>query len=196
MKEAIYENEKVALLPFSRHDMTAEYRSWFYDIEVTRYNSHGLFPYTKGQMERLLKVIEEGASDEIIFAIYAKTDEPAGGLRHVGNCSILRINYINRSAELAWVIGDKTVWGKGIATDAGKFLLYHCFNRLNMHRVWTGVVKENVGMRRVCKKLGMQEEGEYRDAVFLHGRYHNIIPYCILEDNYSLHLAAGDRYAT
>lgn len=185
MNKAIYSDDFLELRFFSESELTDTYRSWFYDKEVTRYNSHGLFPYTKAQSEQFLKDITEGSESNIVFAIYAKkhyeTKQDYTDPIHIGNVSLQRISFINRSAEIAWVIGDKRYWGQGYATRAGNFVLDHAFKRFNLFRIWTGIVAENTGMRKVASKLGMVLEGGYRDAVFLNGRYRDINSYAILE---------------
>lgn len=175
----IYSDGHVVIHPFTERDMTEQYRSWFHDPEVTRWNSHGLFPLTTERMKAFRNAIEGDSTSMIVWAIRVEWE-------HVGNCSIQSINWINRSAELAFVIGEKKVWGMGIGTVVGQMMLKHAFHCLNMNRVWTGTAENNVGMRRVAFKLGMQEEGRFRDAVFLNGAYNDVVMYSILQKEYDL----------
>ena len=46
-------NLTIRLRPFTVDDMGDEYITWFHSAEVTRYNSHGLFPMSKKKMEEL-----------------------------------------------------------------------------------------------------------------------------------------------
>lgn len=189
----IYTNNNIRIVPFerSRH-MTETYRGWFHDPDVTRFNSHGLFPYTAATMEEFVTTIEKGSSSKIVWAIEAKSDSKPFGdstetmaaisrwspWRHIGNCSLQSINYINRSAELAVVIGDGR--GKGIGTQVCQWMITHGFLRLGISRIWTGTAETNMGMRRVCEKLGMKHEGTFRNGVFLDGEFVDVFSYGIL----------------
>lgn len=183
-KEMYYENDTILLRPFTRKDMTEKYCSWFHNPHVTKYNSHGLFPYTEKKMELFIENIE-GNGDDIVWAIIAKgkTSLWTSG-SHIGNCSLQSINWIYRSCEIAFVLGDTDYWGKGYATQAGKYMLFHAFQRMNMNRCWTGTVNTNKGMRRVAEKIGMKKEGVFRQGAFIDGKYEDIICYSILQEEY------------
>ena len=63
-------------------------------------------------------------------------------------------------------------------------MLYHAFYKLNLNRIWTGTVATNLGMRRVAEKIGMKEEGCFREGSFVQGEHHDIIMYSILRRGY------------
>jgi RimJ/RimL family protein N-acetyltransferase len=174
---------KIQLVPFTREHMTERYRSWFNDQKVTEHNSHGLFPYTKEKMERFLKNIEDGGPD-IILAIlvreYDNTDDCWMPPKHIGNCSIQSINWVNRSCELAFVIGDTSYWGRGICSRIGQVLISHAIRKLNMHRVWTGTAATNTGMRCAAVTMGMEQEGIFRDGMWLDGKFVNVVLFSYL----------------
>lgn len=185
----IYQNDKMRIVPFERSKhMTEEYRSWFNDPEATKYNSHGLFPYTPGAMLHFVKTVEDGSDSKIVWAIEIISPEirmpvpgkeswTTSGWKHIGNCSLDRINWINRSAEFTIVLGRER--GKGYGKQACMWMLDHAFLKLNMNRVWTGTAEINVGMRRVCESVGMELEGTFHDGMFLNGKFVNIVMYGI-----------------
>jgi RimJ/RimL family protein N-acetyltransferase len=81
---------------------------------------------------------------------------------------------------MAIVIGEKDFWGAGYATEALTALYDHGFNRMNLHRIFTGTASTNKGMQCVAQKLGMKQEGVFREAVFLSGTYVDVLEYGIL----------------
>lgn len=177
----LYETERFYVRPFTSNDITEQYRQWFFDVEVIRYNSHGLFPYTKNQMEKFIESLE--SSDDLIWGIFTKFSPYGASLSglHIGNVSLQRINWTYRSAEFAIVMGEKDYWDKGYGTEAAKMIISHGFNRLNLHRVWTGTASTNIGMQKIAEKLGMKKEGVFRDAMFLNGQYVDIFEYGLLQ---------------
>lgn len=194
----IYSNEKVRITPFERSKhMSEEYRSWFNNPEVTKFNSHGLFPYSSGAMEAFIRTIEQGSDSKIVWAIEI-AEKIGGGFgmsfpnapqpieinwQHIGNVSLQSINWINRSAELAIVLGRERRHGYG--HQACEWAVRHAFMKLGLHRVWTGTAATNIGMQRVCEKLGMKEEGVFRDAMFLNGRHVNVLAFGIIARDYN-----------
>ena len=55
--------------------------------------------------------------------------------------------------ELGYWIG-RPFWGQGLIPEAGRELLRHAFESLNMRAVWCGYYEGNVKSRRVQDKLG------------------------------------------
>lgn len=181
MMKIMYETDRIILTPFNREIANnSDYESWFYDPDVTKYNHWGLFPHSKKKEEAFLDMCESGEGD-LVLAIMIKTDDK---MKHIGNLSLQSINKIYRSAEYAITIGDKNYWCQGIGYEVSKLLFHHGFNKLNLHRIWTGTASRNKGMRELAKKLGMKKEGIFVDGMFLNGQYIDIITYGILEDDW------------
>jgi len=197
----LYENDNIYVRPFTKDDMKEPYLSWFYDPEVTRFNSHGLFPYTDQQKKEFIVSL----NTNIVWAIISKknianTDElnlmleaAESGISvsniveediHIGNIALQSINWVNRSAEFAVVIGNTDYWGKGICTQATTWLFDHGFGKLNLNRIWSGTVAVNTGMQQVFRKLGMKEEGRFRKGVYLDGDYYDVVCYGILKEEW------------
>jgi RimJ/RimL family protein N-acetyltransferase len=172
----LYETKKFALVNFLEIDLEeSNYYDWWNDLEVCKYNSHGLFPRSNSEQHEWIKQIEN--NEIIVWAIILKTDST-----HIGNISLQSFNWINRSAEFAIVIGEKDYWGQRIAECSLKILIDHGFDKLNLHRIWSGTAETNCGMRRVFEKLGMKYEGNFRDGTFLDGKYRDIHCWGILEN--------------
>ena len=190
----IYQNKIMRIVPFERDKHFNEtYYSWFHDADVTRYNSHGLFPYTAAAREEFMRTIEQGSTSKIIWAIEVLNPEydnwkksstlcnPPEGWIHIGNVSLQSINWINRSAELAIVLGQHR--GKGYGLQACQWVMEHAFEKLNLHRVWTGTASVNIAMRKICEKLVMTNEGVFRDGMFLDGKYTDIMTFARLSND-------------
>lgn len=165
----------VSLEPFTQRDIISNdnYLNWMNDFEVTKYNSHGVFPYTLDDAFKYTQHLKENKS-QVAFKIIS-ADET-----WIGNASIQDINLINRSADLAIFIGDVNYWGKGIATEVFGMLIMYGFQVLNLHRLTAGVITENIGMMRVCEKVGMINEGIRQEVLYKNGVYLNAAMFAIL----------------
>ena len=181
----MYETERIILTPFDRSiAYNSDYENWFYDKDVTKYNHWGLFPQSRTKEEKFLDMCESGDSDLVLAIMIKEHNDHANhfdGL-HIGNLSLQRINWIYRSAEYAITIGNKNYWNKGIGYEASLLLFYHGFERMNLHRIWTGTADLNIGMKELAIKLKMEYEGCLIDGMFLDGKYTDIYQYALLEE--------------
>ena len=101
--------ERARLRPLVSADVDGPYLSWFNDPEVSRLNSHHVFPYTRDEALAWVVALPK-RRDTLVLAI-----ELDG--RHVGNISLQDIHPVGRSAELAIVL-DRSVWGAGVGAEA------------------------------------------------------------------------------
>lgn len=179
---------KLILAPFNKTFITPKYQGWFDDPVATRYNSHGVFPHSKEGTEQFLQDIE--SEKILVWAIIidaprgvdASGTEPHTNKIHMGNISLQSINWVNRSAELTILIGEKEYWGKGIGKAVCGIVLDHAFNLMNLSRIWTGTAVTNFAMQKICVSLDMKQEGRFRQGVYLNGRYEDVYCYGILKD--------------
>jgi RimJ/RimL family protein N-acetyltransferase len=174
-KDLIFlEGDTIYLRSLLESDVEGNYIKWLNDQEVVQFNSHGRFPFTKEKLLEYVRLVTH-SNEILVFAIIdIKTD------RHIGNISLQSINWIDRNAEIAFILGEKDFWSKGIMYEAGTILLKHAFTVLNLHRVYCGTSSENIGMQKLAIKLGMKKEGDRIDAIFKNGNYYSIYEYGII----------------
>jgi RimJ/RimL family protein N-acetyltransferase len=170
--------KKVYLRALTESDSEGSYPTWFNDADVCRWNSHHIFPYTPEDARAYIQQANSDHSRLVLAVVRSKDDV------HIGNIALDRINYINRTAELTIVIGDRTCWGAGYGTEAARLICDHGFLALNLNRIACGTFEDNVGMRKLAECLGMAEEGRRRKAVYKLGRYVDIIEYGVLRSEY------------
>lgn len=168
-------------------DLEGPWFQWLNDEEVCRHNGHAIFPNTERRMRDYFESTQT-SRDAVVFAVVRRSDD-----RHVGNISLQRISWVDRSAELAILMGDREVWGTGAATDAGELLLQYGFVRLGLHRIHCGTSAANDGMQKLAVRLGMREEGRRREAMYKNGAFFDILEYGILQPEYAARAAGASR---
>ena len=181
----LYETQRFIMMPFTRGLVKGNYAAWWIDPDVTRHNSHGLFPQTSQGLEEWLNSI---GPNNIVWAIMAKVDELGSEidhLNHIGNVSLQSLSWINRSAEFAIILGEKEYWGKGYGEEALRLVLEHGFKKLGLNRIWTGTGSSNVGMQKLAERVGMILEGRSRQGKFNDGKFLDIYHYGILAEEWN-----------
>lgn len=176
--DVLYETQRLKLRGLSRADIDGPYLGWFNDQEVCRYNSHGRFPATRDKMMAYLDMLQT-SEQHLVLAVIDKVS----GV-HIGNISLQSIDLHNKTAEFAIIMGDRNYWGKGYAYEASRQLLEHGFLKLGLNRIYCGTSENNTGMRKLADKLGMQQEGCRRQAIFENGKFVDVIEFGILFEEY------------
>lgn len=171
-------NSHVGLAPLESHHVDGNYQNWLNDEVVCAYNRHHLYPVSQLDLE---KYVQEVAKDKntLVLAIH---DLVSGN--HIGNISLSGLLGVNRSAELALVIGEKDYWGKGFARSASELIMAHGFSEFGLNRIWCGTLESNRGMRKLALSIGMIEEGVKRKASYKSGSFHDVICYSILNSEW------------
>ncbi|KAB7628241.1 GNAT family N-acetyltransferase [Alkalilimnicola sp. S0819] len=176
--EQLLSDERVVLRPLTIADIDGNYLNWFNDPQVVRHNSHGRWPMTREKLEAYVAGLANDSSI-MVFAVECREASV-----HVGNISLQNLNWVDRNAEVAFVLGETGFRGKGLMHSAGRLLISHAFNTLNLHRVYCGTLDSNLAMKRLAEKLGMKEEGRRVEALFKDGAYVDIIEYGLLRRNW------------
>lgn len=126
------------------------------DPEVVRFTEarHGVHT-----CESLLAYVDKlGASDsEFLMGLF----ETEGG-RHVGNIKIGPVNAIHRTASLGLLIGERTCWNRGYASEAIRLAARHAFGPLGLHKLTAGIIDGNGASLKAFLKNGFVVEGVRR----------------------------------
>lgn len=117
--------------------------------------------------------------DELLWVIEEKESQQCIG--HVG---LYNIDYRIRSAEFGILIGERSLWGKGLGRTCTKLVLEYGFNELNLNRIYLSVISTNKRAIRLYRSLGFVEEGCLRKAQFKGGRYLDVLVMALLKDEY------------
>jgi RimJ/RimL family protein N-acetyltransferase len=108
----------------------------------------------------------------------------------VGYVTLFELDDINRKAELALMIGERSAWGQGFAKEALTTVLCHAFTPpadggLGLHKVWLAVFAENAAARRAYFTIGFREDGVLREDMYRAGTWHDQILMSVLDREFS-----------
>lgn len=168
-------------------DIGEEYVGWLNNYEVTRYLETGKFPSTPEAIRKYLERFQDSTADLILAIVDTDTDQ------HIGNVTLNRINWINRTADTGLIIGKKEFWGKGYAFEAWSLVLEYAFQRLGLRKIIAGAVVDNVTSITILKKLGFKIEGTFCQEFLVDGEYKDGIRLGLLREEFNEYRRSTDR---
>ncbi len=150
-------------------DVGDTYYRWMNDIEVTCYLESRFFP---NSIEHLREYVANKQNDKnnIFLAIVLKEND-----RHIGNIKLGPIDWIHRTGDIGLIIGDKSCWGKGYATESIKLMVKYGFDILNLHKITAGCYSCNQGSAKAFQKAGFDIEGLRKQQFYYNKSYVDLI---------------------
>ena len=166
----MYEGKLVRLRAFDNSDLM-HCVDFSNDYSVMRGASGGiLYPSTVDDEARAMGNNTSYTAGEYQFAIETLEDR-----RFIGKCGFTKVNWKNRLAEIAILIGDPACHGKGYGTDAVKTLCRFGFEEMNLHKIKALVFDFNRAAVRCYEKSGFQREAVLKQEIYRDGAYHDVI---------------------
>lgn len=167
--QAALAKSSVELFLLRPEHVTADYVAWLNDPEInqfleSRFESHTL----ESTVAFVTSVLE--SPDSLFLGIRSRSSG-----RHVGNIKIGPINRRHDTAEVGILVGDRSVWGKGIATDAITAVTAIARDLLSLRKLTAGCYGSNMGSKRAFEKAGYEIEGLRRRQLLLNGKPEDLI---------------------
>lgn len=144
------EGERVRLRPVRVEDAGHLLR-WALDPEVARF-AQGEYPTT---WEETVRWLCEAVRDRYrrVYLIIGPDGKP------IGDIDLHHIAWRSGEGELRIRIGEPSLWGKGLGTDAIRALLRDAYEQGHLRRVYLRVLRENRRAVRCYEKCGFRAEG-------------------------------------
>lgn len=138
-------------------EFAQESLNWVSDREVGQYMGADFTNVTlEGERKRLTEIVNDTNAYHWLIVCDGKV---------VGNININEIAKISKefevkSGKLNYLIGDKNLWGKGIATAVAKKVLDWAFSVGEFEVIKSRVLPQNISSQAVLKKLCFIEFGK------------------------------------
>lgn len=149
----VLEGERVRLRLCEPSDCTDRYLAWLADPEVNRYLETRWSEQTLDSIRAFVTTMLE-STHSYLFAIIDKSSNV-----HVGNVKVGPVIQHHDVADVSYFIGERSVWGRGLGTEAVRLATRFGFSRLELHRLQAGLYETNIGSFRVLEKAGYTYEG-------------------------------------
>ena len=150
------EKTPITLRALLSEDVTLGYVSWLNDFEIVKYTMQRDLLHT---VDSVTKYVNKYflSNVDILFGIFYENE-------HIGNIKLGPI-IENKSAEIGFIIGEKSMWGKGITTKVVGKVLNISFDQIDLFKINSGAYKNNIGSIKALEKnkFILKEKKIYHD---------------------------------
>lgn len=170
--------ELILLRQIELSDCTDLYVQWLNDPNVNQYLETKWQNQNRNAVQEFVQSQRENNHSVLFAIIYLD------GKRHIGNLKIGPVHPYYKHGDISYFIGEKGLWGKGIATEAIKLACKFGFKELELHKLEAGVYETAVGSWKALEKNGFKQEGIFRDHAMVQDKFVNVLRYGLLKDEF------------
>jgi len=102
----------------------------------------------------------------------------------LGSCGLFSWTPHNHSCKVGYELHPEAQ-GQGLMTEALREVLEWGFEVRELNRIVANIHADNAPSRTLAERLGFVEEGLQRQDGYWGGRYHDLLLYSLLRDDYS-----------
>jgi|APSaa5957512535_1039671.scaffolds.fasta_scaffold104475_2 [ribosomal protein S5]-alanine N-acetyltransferase len=175
--KSFIENSELYLRSMIEGDLP-EWTSWFNNPKTTSYMNKGFSPVTIEDQEKRLEVLNNDKKN-IQLAIILKDKDIL-----IGILGLHKIDWIHRHADISIVLGNNKYKGKGYGSQAISMIVEHAFNKLNMHKLTSGMWSNNHASEKIFISNGFIKEGCKKEQFFYQDAYVDELNYGLLKDDW------------
>lgn len=173
---------RVSLFPFEETELnSSSYLKWMNDRENVKTIGRNDYLLPVGIEKLRAYVAGLDRTKTVFLGIYFSDSNTTldrinkSKMRFVGTLKIYDIDFESKKASIGIMVGERTLWGKGIASEAISLACDYCFNTLNFHKVCAGYFESNTGMSKAFAKNGFVVEGVLKEHFFNLEEFINIV---------------------
>ena len=149
--------DDIFLKVLTSNDVDENYVYWLNDYSITKFTEQKYFKHTFDSIKEFVTQKYESEND-LLFGIFVKG-------KHIGNIKLGPINFYHLSAEVSFLIGEKKLWGKGIASVCTSTIVQYAVAQLGLKKITAGYYENNTGSAKVFQKCGFIIEGKKRSQL-------------------------------
>ncbi|OGJ87040.1 MAG: hypothetical protein A2268_15110 [Candidatus Raymondbacteria bacterium RifOxyA12_full_50_37] len=157
---------RLRLEPFAEKYLTLKYVGWLNDPAVVKYSEQRHKAHTIETCRSYWEAMQKGG--HFFWAVV----EPSEG--HIGNISAY-IDSKNNTADIAIMIGETGLQGKGFGLETWKAVMKFLFKNTDIRKITAGTMSANEPMLRIMRKADMVPDGVRKGQYLLEGQEVDIV---------------------
>ena len=159
------EGALVYLRPVGPDDVKGGYGRWMNDPQVNQFLESRFHRFSEADLRAYVAKFQSDP-DHVFLAVVARDTET-----HIGNVKLGPIDRHHGFADMGLLIGERTYWGRGIATEVISLVARYAFDELKLRKVTAGCYATNRGAIKAFEKAGFVREGLRRKQYESNGEY-------------------------
>lgn len=163
---------KIKLKILEVNDVTKEYVGWFSDKDVIKFSQNQYRKFTLSGQKKYVKECLKNKNIKLYGIFYKK--------KHIGNMCLTGLISPNKSSEITYVVGDKSLWGKGVASQAISKIISIAKKKYKLNKLFAGVADKNLASKKVFEKNNFKLEGIRKKHLFINNKFYNQLDYGLL----------------
>lgn len=145
--------------------MSPHYPEWLNDPETSRYLVGEPTVHTQ---QTCAKYVDDCLSDPSTLLLGIRMDG-GGDSQHVGNVKFSAIRPIHGTAEIGILIGDRSLWGRGLGYHVLTSAKAIAKMSLGLRKLTAGILMPNVGSQLAFERAGFTQLGARSKQFLLEG---------------------------
>jgi len=157
--------KSITLKRLNSSDDLSNYLEWMNDTEINEFLESRSLKYTLTLLQQYINDSNKSEFEELMGIF----DNDSGC--HIGNVKISEINPIHNFAYIGIVVGIKSFWGKGVASEAINLMTRFAFDKLCLNKLVAGIYVNNIGSIKAFENSGFEIIGTMRQHRVYKGSY-------------------------
>jgi UDP-4-amino-4,6-dideoxy-N-acetyl-beta-L-altrosamine N-acetyltransferase len=149
---------------------------WRNSNKIFRYNTQYFLLNSKIQID-WFNSLQNDLSRKMFMILYENIK--------IGICGLIDIDYKNKNANIAIIIGKTNLHGKGFGTTTLSNLLNYGFEKLDLHRIGAEVIAYNKTSVHLFEKSKFKIDAIHRDVIWRNNQWWNMYSMSILKDDFN-----------
>jgi ribosomal-protein-alanine N-acetyltransferase len=160
---------QVELFLLEPHHVTEQYVAWLNEPTVNRYLESRFCAHTEESTKAFVASVLD-SPDNLFLGIRCRRGSGALKTAHVGNIKLGPINWQHRTGEVGLLLGDRAIWGQGMASTSIGLLCGIARTCLRLRKLTAGCYASHIASKRAFEKAGFTVEGIRKEQFLLDGR--------------------------
>jgi len=152
-------------------------RDWRNSKNIFKYNSQYIFLNLIHQKKWFEEICSRN-SDRVMFMIILEN-------KPIGVCGLIHADKQNRNADVALILGEEKIHGRGFGFQSLAKLIDYGFKKLGLHRIGADIFEFNTKSIKLFSKLNFNQETTYRKSLWRDGKWWDVYGYSLLRNEYN-----------
>ena len=160
--------KRLTIVQFNKKHLTERYVGWLNDAETIRFSRHRMRKHTIDSCRKYY--LSFNNTPNFFWAIEIPDRNPP----HIGNINAY-VDTVNSLADIGILIGEKSVSGKGYASESWVAVCNYLFQVKNIRKITANTLSVNEPMLNLIRRVKMVEDGKRVRQILFNGKEVDII---------------------